>query len=241
MTLLRYLANLGYGSRREVAALLDAGRVTTSDGATVDASSRWTHDQLRVDGEPLDPPPGMVVMLHKPVGYVCSTRDVNPLVYDLLPARFARRSPLVAAVGRLDRDTSGLLLLTDDGALNHRLTSPRRHVPKRYVAELADDLTGDEAARFACGTLRLDGEAPPLRPAALERLAPRCAQVTITEGRYHQVRRMFAAVGHHVTALHRVAVGPVELGDLPAGAWRLLSDDERRGLDVSPVASPPAP
>lgn len=226
MKVIKYLANLGYGSRRQVAIMLDRQQVTRGDGSVVRDGDRFEHDDLRIDGLPLDPPQGSVIMLHKPVGYVCSTTDASQLVYDLLPPRFLARSPVMAPVGRLDRDTSGLLLLTDDGKLNHRLTSPKSHVPKVYEAELASDLRGDEAELFASGTMMLDGETSPLRPAALEVLSPRTARVTVHEGRYHQVRRMFAAVGNHVVSLHRSAIGGLVLGDLVPASWRLLSARE---------------
>jgi 16S rRNA pseudouridine516 synthase len=226
MKLLKYLANLGYGTRREVERMLRDGRVTRRDGTVLREGEAFAHDDMLVEGKPLDAPPGSVVMLHKPVGYVCSTKDAMRLVYELLPPRFPRRSPVMAPVGRLDRDTSGLLLVTDDGQLNHRITSPKRHLPKTYEAELAHDLRGDEGAILASGTLLLDGERGPLAPASLEVLSPRQVRLTITEGRYHQVRRMFAAVGNHVTALHRRAIGGLELGDLPPGHWRLLDAPE---------------
>ena len=181
------------------------GRVTDAAGEVLyaDDSVSRTHD-IRVDDEPLDPPPGMVLMLHKPVGYTCSTKDTGRLVYDLLPPRFRLRDPLLSTVGRLDRDTSGLLLMTDDGALLHRITSPKSNLAKVYEATLAADLRGDEAAVFASGTLMLEGETTPLAPAAAaRRSAPRHARTHAAEGRYHQVRRMFAAVGNHVEALHR--------------------------------------
>ncbi|MBC7564450.1 MAG: rRNA pseudouridine synthase [Gemmatimonadaceae bacterium] len=230
MTLIKYLANLGYGSRRDVMALVAARRVTLLEGTAVRDGDLWSHDALLVDGAPLDPPPGTLLMLHKPVGHVCSTRDVPPLIYDLLPPRFLQRTPVMAAVGRLDRDTSGLLLLTDDGALNHRLTSPRAHVAKTYCAMLAHPLHGDEVSRFASGTLRLSGESTPLAPAALVIDDETSVRLTVTEGRYHQVRRMFAAVGNHVVQLHRVAIGALELGDLGAGCWREVTPAERSML-----------
>ena len=166
--------------------------------------------------------------MNKPVGYTCSTRDPSRLVYDLLPPRFRMRDPLLSTVGRLDRETSGLLLLTDDGKLLHRIISPKTHVAKVYEAHLAQDLRGDEAALFASGTLMLESETTPLAPARLEVLAPQRARITVTEGRYHQVRRMFAATGNAVTALERVAVGGLRLADLglEAGQWRQLSQDE---------------
>ncbi len=233
VTLDKYLARLGYGTRREVTQLVAKRRVTQTDGRTLSTDDRIgpaLHDQLRVDDEPLDPPTGSLLILHKPVGVVCSAKDVAPLVYDLLPSRFLRRTPVIAPIGRLDRETSGLLLLTDDGALNHRIASPRTHVSKRYEVWLAEPLRGDERALFASGTLLLAQEATPLRPAELEIVGERHVRLTIHEGRYHQVRRMFAAVGNHVVALHRAAIGALTLGNLPVGAWRVLSAAEREAV-----------
>jgi len=253
MKLLRLLANLGYGSRKQVAALLREGRVTDAAGEVLYADDEvladagaaagrpgapvFAHADVRVDGEPLDPAVGLLIALHKPVGYTCSTKDPGRVVYDLLPPRLRLRDPLVSPVGRLDRDTSGLLLLTDDGALLHRITSPKSHLPKVYEATLAADLRGDEGALFAAGTLMLEGESTPLQPAPLEVLAPRHVRLTLHEGRYHQVRRMFAAVGNHVAALHRVAVGGLAVDGLAAGEWRLLDEADRKRL-FSPL--PPA-
>ncbi|MBX3691808.1 16S rRNA pseudouridine(516) synthase [Dokdonella sp.] len=226
MKLVRLIANLGYGSRREVQAMFREGRITDAAGEVLYADDVVAHECVRVDGEPLDPAPGLVVMLNKPLGATCSTRDAGRIVYDLLPSRWRARDPMLSTVGRLDRDTSGLLLLTDNGALLHRIISPRQHVPKVYQAELAEDLRGDEAALFASGTLMLDSETTPLAPAMLEVLGPRCARLTVTEGRYHQVRRMFAATGNRVERLHRSRVGALDLGDLEPGAWRVLDDGE---------------
>ena len=226
MKLVKLLANLGYGSRKDVAQLFRAGRITDASGDVLYADDAVAHADIRVDGEPLDPASGLLLMLHKPVGYTCSTRDPGRVVYDLLPPRFRWRKPLLSTVGRLDRDTSGLLLMTDDGALLHRIVSPKAHLPKVYEATLAHDLRGDEAALFASGTLLLESETTPLAPAMLEVLAPRHARLTLTEGRYHQVRRMFAAVGNHVEALHRSQIGGLALGELAPGAWRMLDDDD---------------
>jgi 16S rRNA pseudouridine516 synthase len=139
-------------------------------------------------------------------------------------------------VGRLDRDTSGLLLLTDDGALLHRIISPRANVAKVYEATLARDLSGDEAAVFASGTLMLEAETTPLAPAQLTAIGPRRARLTVTEGRYHQVRRMFAATGNHVEALERVAIGRLTLEGVAPGQWRLLQPE-----DVARAFEAPAP
>lgn len=250
MKLIRYLSRLGYGSRREVEHLFRIDAVTRADGATLaatdevrelaetvggsaaSAASALTHADIRVRNEPLDVPFGSVVLLHKPAGYVCSTADRHPLVYELLPARFKARTPVIAPVGRLDRETTGLLLLTDDGPLLHRLTSPKSHVPKSYRVQLAENVSNDALQLFASGTLMLHGESKALLPAQLEIITERDVRVTITEGRYHQVRRMFAATGNHVQSLHRESMGTLTLHDLPPGAWRVLNDAERAALDT---------
>ncbi|MEO6264708.1 MAG: 16S rRNA pseudouridine(516) synthase [Luteimonas sp.] len=229
MKLVRLIGNLGYGSRKQVTQLFREGRVTDPAGDVLYADDRVAHAGIRIDGEPLDPPQGLTLMLHKPVGVTCSTKDSSRIVYDLLPPRFRLRSPLLSTVGRLDRDSSGLLLLTDDGALLHRIVSPKSKLAKVYGATLAHDLRGDEGELFASGTLLLESEQTPLAPAQLDVIDPRHARVALTEGRYHQVRRMFAAVGNHVEALHRSRIGGLDLGDLAPGEWRALeaSDLER--------------
>lgn len=232
MKLVKHLANLGYGSRKEVQWMFREGRITDADGEVLYADDQVGHDTIRVDGEPLDPPQGLLLMLNKPVGYTCSTKDSGRIVYDLLPPRFRLRSPLLSTVGRLDRDTSGLLLLTDDGGLLHRIVSPKSQLSKRYDATLAQDLRGDEGDVFAGGTLMLESEQTPLKPATLEVRDPRHASLVLTEGRYHQVRRMFAAVGNHVEALHRSAIGGLSLDDLAPGEWRALGDEDRARLGV---------
>ena len=222
MKLVKHLANLGYGSRKEVAWMFREGRVTDAAGEVLYADDPLDHDNVRVDGEPLDPPQGLVLVLNKPAGCTCSSKDRGRIVYDLLPPRFRLRDPALSTVGRLDRDTTGLLLLTDDGLLLHRIVSPKSKLPKVYEATLASDLRGDEAALFASGTLLLEGEKAPLLPAELEVLGARSSRLTLHEGRYHQVRRMFAATGNHVLALHRPRVGGLELGGLEPGQWRAL-------------------
>lgn len=236
MKLVKHIANLGYGSRRDVQWLFREGRITNAAGEVLYADDPLDHDDVRIDGEPLDPPPGLLLVLHKPTGYTCSTKDPGRVVFDLLPPRYRLRSPALSTVGRLDRDTSGLLLLTDDGQLLHRIIAPRSKLPKVYVATLADDLRGDEAALFASGTLLLDGEKTPLLPAQLEVLSPRSARLTLHEGRYHQVRRMFAAAGNHVAALHRERIGGLALGDLPAGHWHALDESARALLFATNAA-----
>lgn len=224
----KLLASLGYGSRAEMARMAKAGGITLDGAELGDVSQRipLTPDlpaRMSIDGEPLDPLPGLVILLNKPLGMTCSHKEDGPLVYDVLPRRWRARDPAISTVGRLDKQTSGLLLLTDDGDLLHRIISPRRHVRKTYRATLARPMKGTEAALFASGTLMLEGESKPLAPAELDVLSPTEALLTVTEGRYHQVRRMFAAAGNHVEALHRISLGGLTLPDgLAAGEWVLL-------------------
>lgn len=228
----RLLSSMGYGSRKEVARLARAGAVTLDAVALSDVTRRIpvTPDlpaRMSIGGEALDPLPGMVILLNKPLGMTCSHKEEGAVVYDLLPARWRLREPVISTVGRLDKQTSGLLLLTDDGDLLHRVISPRGCISKTYRARLARPLDGTEAGLFASGDLVLQGEDKPLAPAGLEVVSDNEALLTITEGRYHQVRRMFAATGNHVEALHRERLGGLTLpGDLPPGRWTLLGPDE---------------
>ena len=228
----RLLGSMGYGSRTEMARLAKAGGVVLDGVDLTDVSKRIavTPDlpsRMQIDGEPLDPPPGLALMLNKPLGMTCSHKEDGALVYDVLPDRWRRRDPAISTIGRLDKQTSGLLLMTDDGDLLHRVISPKRHVPKVYRATLARPLAGTEAALFAAGGLMLEGEDKPLALAGLEILSPTEVRLTVTEGRYHMVRRMFAAVGNHVEALHRERIGGLSLpDDLAPGEWRLLDSAE---------------
>ncbi|HEX2585530.1 MAG TPA: pseudouridine synthase [Steroidobacteraceae bacterium] len=230
MKLVKLLANLGYGSRKDVAWMFREGRVTNEAGEVLYADDQVEHARIRVDGEPLDPPTGFTIMLHKPTGYTCSTTDPGKIIYDLLPKRFQLRSPVLASVGRLDKETSGLLLMTDDGKLLHRIVHPKSHLEKVYEATLARDLKGDEVSVFASGKMKLESEREPLAPAVLEIISPRSAKLILTEGRYHQARRMFAAVGNHVETLHRSRIGGLTLGDLPSGEWRVLTPEDLETL-----------
>lgn len=222
----KLLSSLGYCSRKEVASLIKDGIITHTLNLPLKSDTKVAHDAILFDGEPLDPAQGVVILMHKPLGYVCSHDEgEGRLVYDLLPERWRRRDPKISTIGRLDKETSGLLLLTDDGALLHRLTSPKHKVPKVYEATLDRALKGDEDAIFASGTLMLNGEKTPCLPAKLTVIDPTHVRLEIVEGRYHQVRRMFAGVGNHVTTLHRSTFGTLELGDLKAGEYRLIDKD----------------
>jgi 16S rRNA pseudouridine516 synthase len=228
----KLLGSLGYGSRAEMARMGKAGGIVLDGVDITDVSKRIPvtpdlRSRMEIDGEPLDPPHGVVILLHKPLGMTCSHKEDGALVYDVLPDRWRRRDPAISTIGRLDKETSGLLLMTDDGDLLHRVISPKKHVVKVYRARLARPLDGSEVALFASGELMLEGDDKPLKPAGLEILSPTEARVSVTEGRYHMVRRMFAAVGNHVEALHRERLGGLSLpDDLPAGEWRLLTAEE---------------
>ncbi len=220
------LTNLGYCSRREARAWLKAGRVTVRGAPATDPGQKVLPADIRIDGEPPDHPDNLLLMLHKPTGLVCSHDErEGPNVYSLLPPRWRQRYPAVTSIGRLDKDTSGLLLLTDQSPLVHRLTSPKHKVPKIYRTLVDRNLPPGLAALFASGTLMLPGEKDACAPATLDVLSEREAEITLTEGRYHQIRRMFASQGCEVVELHRTRFGALELGNLAAGQWRELPLD----------------
>ena len=220
----QWLANLGYCSRREADAWVNAGRVTVRGIQADDTARKVPAEDLRVDGEPLDHPNGLLILLNKPLVLVCSHDErEGPCVYDLLPPRWRARNPVVTTVGRLDKDTSGALLLTDHTALVHRLTSPKHKVSKRYRATVDGELRPELIPLFASGTLMLSGEQHPCASAELTFLSANIAELVLTEGRYHQVRRMFASQGLTVTALHRSHFGEFDVAQLEPGTWKDLS------------------
>ncbi len=220
------LSSLGYCSRSEARDWVRAGAITIRGVEADDAGERVNPTDVLVDGQPLDHPDGLILLLNKPLGLVCSHDErEGPNVYSLLPDRWRRRNPQITSVGRLDKETSGLILLTDLSPLVHKLTSPKHKVPKLYRATVDQDLRPDLVEKFAAGTLLLEGEKEPCAPAALRILSPREAELTLTEGRYHQVRRMFAAFGPTVLTLHRARFGDLDLGDLAPGTWRELPPD----------------
>ncbi|MEL6544684.1 MAG: pseudouridine synthase [Myxococcota bacterium] len=227
MRLVKLIANLGYGSRKEIQKAIRNGWVTDRAGTQLAPDSKTAHEDILFDDEPLDPAPGMVLLLNKPLGYTCSTKDPGPLVYDLLPERFGLRKPRLSSIGRLDKDTSGALLFTDDGSFLHRVTSPKSKVGKVYDVTVDRPLKGNEGTAFASGEMMLESETKPLKPASLQVLSEQHARLTLYEGRYHQVRRMFAATGNHVLTLARIRIGGLELNGLEEGAWKLLNEDEK--------------
>jgi 16S rRNA pseudouridine516 synthase len=215
------LSNGGYCSRNEAKKIARQGRITVNGVVQKDAASKAEPSDVRLDDEPLDHPDGILVMLNKPSGYVCShDSSEGPLIYDFFPELWRVRNPAVSSIGRLDKDTTGLILVTDYTHLIHQFTSPKRKVEKTYRVTVSAPLRPNLPEFFAAGAIMLDGEQSPCLPAKLEPLGERVADLTLTEGRYHQVKRMFAAAGYEVTALHRRRFGPYTLGDLDEGDWK---------------------
>ena len=217
------LSSLGYCSRRESVRFLDEGRVKVAGETAERGDQRVDPAQVTVDDEPLEGVDGLLVMLNQPVGYACTHSErEKPTIYELLPTRWLERNPVVTSIGRLDKDTSGLILITDQGSLVQRYTSPKSDIEKIYLAEVDRDLDPALIEVFARGDLMLHGEDKPCLPARLEIVSSRTARLSITEGRYHQVRRMFASQEWEVLKLHRERFGPHELDDLKPGEWRML-------------------
>lgn len=217
------LASLGYASRREVRQMLDDGLIKVAGEEPASVEIKVIPEAVTVDDEPLEAIDGLLALFYKPVGYVCThAKDEGETIYDLLPERWLKRNPAVTSVGRLDRDTSGLLLLTDQGSLVQRFTSPKHAMEKVYRATVDSDLDPELPDIFASGTLTLRSEETPCLPAKLELVGPREGLLTLTEGRYHQVRRMFASQGWEVLTLHRERFGPYDLTGLQPGEWRLV-------------------
>ena len=220
----KFLSDAGIASRRETGAIIRAGRVSIN-GVVIrkpDTKLNESADIVTVDGAPIQVGGYRYILLYKPLGYVCSTDDPrDPIVLELLGDAGKGLSP----VGRLDKMTEGVLLLTDDGALNHSLTSPKKGVEKLYLATC--DGTPDAAAiaAFEAGLTLRDGTI--CRPAGLEVLEPGKVRVTVHEGKYHQVRRMLAAIGTPVQTLLRERFGPLTLEGLAPGQWRNLTNEER--------------
>lgn len=227
----RLLANLGYGSRKDMAMAIKNGWFEVDGVRMIDPSADVSLEAVRAgrvtfDSEALDPPAPLTILLHKPVGYTCSLKDAGPIIYDLLPPRFRARNPVLSPVGRLDKYSSGMLLLSDDGDFLHRVTHPKTHAEKHYRVVLRDDLRGDEAAVFGAGGMMLKEEEKPLKPARWRAEGTRGGVMVLHEGRYHQIRRMFEALGNEVIALHRYQTGGLMLGDLAEGIWRALEQNE---------------
>ena len=241
MQLQEILYSQGFGTRRVCAGLIQQGRVqvysSPSDNeplTVTDASAQVQETGLRftVQGVPWEYHEHAYLMLHKPAGTECSQKpSTYPSIYSLLPAPLRTRPQKsavqgVQAVGRLDQDTTGMLLLTDDGQFIHRMSSPRHHVPKVYEVGVKHPLDAHQVSRLLGGVV-LDDDPAPVRAAACEAVAEHHLRLTLTEGKYHQVKRMLAAVGNRVETLHRSQIGGLRLPeDLAPGQWRWLSETD---------------
>jgi 16S rRNA pseudouridine516 synthase len=234
------LFSQGFGTRRECAALLAAGGVVHA-GRTIDEDEEVSEAglQFEVHGQSWPYHERALILLHKPTHYECSQKPRHhPSVLMLLPPALRTRG--VQPVGRLDEDTTGVLLLTDDGALIHRLTSPKHHVPKVYEVVCKHALDASQVERLLAGVV-LDDDPKPVRAAAAERTGEHTLRLTLVEGKYHQVKRMLAAVGNRVEGLHRSAFGAIDLTALPEpGRWRWIDAAERARAFVSPAQASPA-
>ncbi|WP_210397550.1 16S rRNA pseudouridine(516) synthase RsuA [Motiliproteus sediminis] len=225
MRLDKYLSQALNLSRKQAHIAIRGGRVTVAGKAAKKlATAVGDASEVCLDGNPVAMPSARYLMLNKPAGYVSATTDgEHPTVLDLIPPELQRD---LHPAGRLDIDTTGLVLLSSDGQWTHRITSPRHRCAKVYLAELAEPLVENAEQQFAEGIL-LRGEQQPTRSATLERLGPCLARVTLSEGRYHQVKRMFAALGNKVVALHREQIGELALDPtLAEGEYRHLRSDE---------------
>ena len=185
-----HLSTLGYCTRSEAKKFLKIYEVFVKDVRVFDPSLKAYHNDIKINNEALDPET-ITILLNKPSGYICSHNDAGSLIYSLLPDRWNRRNPKISTVGRLDVDTTGAIILTDDGDLNHKLTSPKSDVSKIYEVTLAQELRGDEKEIFESGTLMLNGETKPLLSAKLEIITPTFVKIEICEGRYHQVNKFY--------------------------------------------------
>ena len=237
-TLEDVLVSQGFGTRRECRGLVLAGFVQLrgSEGQPVaaddpDAEVDPRGLTLLVRGVPWPVCSSAVIVLHKPAGHECSQKPKSwPSVLNLLPAPLRNRG--IQPVGRLDQDTTGLLLLTDDGALIHRLTSPKHHVPKVYAVTTKHPVDARQVERLLAGVV-LDDDPAPVRAAACVQTGEFTLDLTLTEGKYHQVKRMIAAVSNRVEGLHRRVIGDLVLDErLPAGQWRWLSPAERPAIGL---------
>ena len=237
-TLERVFSKAGLGSRTDARSWIGGGRVRVN-GQVIRNPDHWVdlaRDRVTLDGKPLRAPAKSYVVLYKPKGYITSYGDPEgrPTVYDLVGDARTWLSP----VGRLDLDTTGLLLMTNDTEFAERITNPEHKVPKTYQLKAATLLTEEQIEQLRQGVTLSDG---PTRPAVVTRLrdGPRHTflEMTISEGRNRQVRRMIEAVGSKVLKLVRTAVGPVRLGDLRIGTWRALTDEEIRALGGRPAPS----
>lgn len=232
LRLLRALQSQGFGSRKDCLYRLRRGEIRVNGEVCDNPEAEFETEGLvfTVDGADWPYRECACLVMHKPAGYECSHKPSHhPSVFSLLPTLLVRRK--VQCVGRLDQDTTGLLVFTDDGQLQHRMISPKKNVPKRYRADCAEDVTDAQLDALRAG-VQLNDEPAPLAALACEPCGTRGLRLVLAEGKYHQVKRMIAAAGNHVVALHREAIGDYRLpDDLAPGGWRWLDADDRNKLE----------
>ena len=243
MQLQDILFSQGFGTRRVCSGLIQQGLVTVAGVSCTDAATPFTAAGLNfcVQGVPWEYHEKAYLLLYKPAGFECSQKpSTYPSIYTLLPAPIRQRgggaAAGVQAVGRLDQDTTGLLLLSDDGKFIHRMSSPRHHVPKVYEVSTKHPVDEQQVSKLLAGVV-LDDDPKPVRAATCEKTGDLQLRLTLTEGKYHQVKRMIAAVGNRVEGLHRSRIGGLPLPpDLTPGQWRWLSGEDLARISALPLS-----
>lgn len=231
----KLLSNLGYCSRKEAVGVVRAGRVLLDGQPFKRHDDDVTHEdvlsgRLTFDGEQLDPPSPFTVMLNKPAGFICSHDEKGKLIYNLLPERWQARNPQLSCAGRLDKESTGQVIITDDGELLHKIIHPKTHAVKHYEVTLEHKLRGDETALFSTGEFLMEGDAKPLKVATWNASSDRSGIMQLQEGRYHQIRRMFETLGNKVVGLRRFQTGGLALGAVPEGEYKVLGKADLEAL-----------
>jgi len=221
----RLLVNLGYGVRPEVRLFIKNGFVKYKDESIRDFTVKLNPKYITFNGKPLERYNGLYILMHKPSGYI-SSHDYENSIYHLLPPQWLDRRPKVNCVGRLDKDSSGLILLTDNGQFLHNIISPRKKIKKIYRITTKEPMSKEMIDRLSAGTIHLKGEKNPCLPVNVDSIDDLNVNVTLYEGKYHQLKRMFGSIGNKIVKLERIQIGEFLLDDLKSGEWRDLTDNE---------------
>ena len=221
----KLLVNLGYGSRKEVRALIKAKNITYNGDIVNDFSIRVNPQKILLNGRGLDCYEGIYVLFNKPIGYVCSHNENNS-IYSLIPDRWLLRIPKVSCVGRLDKDCSGLMILTDDVNFLHNIISPSRKVEKTYSVEIEYKLSKQDISLLESGKIQLKGEKKVCQPLKVKVIDDNNIEIRIFEGKYHQIKRMIGFIGNKVINLTRTHIDNLSIENLKLGEWRKLTQNE---------------
>lgn len=234
----KLLSNLGYGSRNYIGKAIRYGAFELDGEVVSNASAKIEvtddlHSRATFDEESLDPFSPIYLILHKPTGFVCGHSDKDgPTIFKFLPPRFRNRNPKLSIAGRLDKDSTGLVFMTDDGDFLHKITHPKTHLPKIYQVEVRDTFSGEEEKLFASGEFTIEGETKPLKSVQFEKKSDKTCELILTEGRYHQIKKMFEKLDNEVVKLHRVQIGSLKIDDVNEGQWRYVSPAEINNLGL---------